>query len=63
MRGIRQARDNRRAEYKPADSGRFAEHVGLQAAGLVPGRLPAHGGIEREDEPAARAGRPPAPAR
>src|SRR5215208_1300542 len=36
-----------------ADRRRLPEHVGLQPAGGVPGRLPAHGGVERKDEPAA----------
>jgi hypothetical protein len=36
-----------------ADGGRVAEHFGLQHAGLIPCRLPAHGRIERVNEPAA----------
>ena len=40
-----------------ADRGRLAEHVGLQRAGCIPGRLPAHGGVEREDQAPARARR------
>ena len=43
-------------DIEAADGGGFAEHVGLQPARGVPGRLPAHGGIEREDEAAAFAG-------
>ena len=42
---------------EPADRRRLAEHVGLQPAGGIPHRLPAHGGVEREDQPAALAGR------
>jgi hypothetical protein len=38
-----------------ADRCSFAEHVGLQVAGGIPGRLSARRGIEREDEPSARA--------
>ena len=41
---------------EPADRRRLAEHVGLQPAGGVPHRLPAHGGVERKDQPAALAG-------
>jgi hypothetical protein len=41
---------------EPADRARFAEHLALQPAGGIPGRLPAHGGIERKDQPAALAG-------
>src|SRR5262249_22999906 len=40
---------------KGAERSRLAEHVGLQRAGHVPGRLSAHGGIEREDQAATRA--------
>ena len=36
--------------------GRFAEHLGLQHAGLIPGRLPAHGRIKRKNQPSAPAG-------
>ena len=43
-------------DIEPADRRRLAEHVGLQRAGGVPGRLPAHGGVEREDQPPAFAG-------
>ena len=43
-------------DIEAADGGGFAEHVGLQPAGGIPGRLPAHGGVEREDQPAALAG-------
>ena len=44
------------ADIETADRGRLAEHVGLQRAGHVPGRLPAHGGVEREYQPAPCAG-------
>ena len=43
-------------DVESADRRGLAEHVGLQPAGRVPGRLPAHGGIEREDQPPALAG-------
>ena len=43
-------------DIEPADRRRLAEHVALQRAGGVPGRLPAHGGVEREDQPPAFAG-------
>ncbi len=43
-------------DIEAADGGCFAEHVGLQTARGIPGRLPAHGGIEREDKAAALAG-------
>ncbi len=39
-----------------ADRRGLAEHVGLELAGAIPGRLPAHRGIERKDQPAALAG-------
>ena len=35
-----------------ADRLGFQEHFGLELARGVPGRLPAHGGVEREDQPA-----------
>ena len=38
---------------EPADRRRLAEHLALQLASRVPGRLPAHCGIEREDQPPA----------
>src|SRR5262245_3657120 len=38
-----------------ADRRRLAEHVRLQVAGGIPRGLPAHGRIEREDQPAAPA--------
>ena len=41
---------------EPADRRRFAEHVRLQPTGRVPSRLAAHGGVEREDQPATLAG-------
>ena len=47
---------------EPADRRRLAEHLGLQPAGGIPGRLAAHGGVEREDQPAALAGSAAAPA-
>ena len=43
-------------DIKAAECGRLAKHVGLQRAGHVPGRLPAHRGIEREHQPAPGAG-------
>jgi hypothetical protein len=46
---FRQASIVRQLDVEPADCGRFLEHVGLQPAGLVPGRLPAHGGVEGKD--------------
>ena len=49
---------------EPAGLGCLAEHIGLQGAGAIPGRLPAHGGVEREDQPptlaAGRGGAEPA---
>ena len=45
------------ADVETAERGRLAKHVGLQRAGHVPGRLPAHGRIEREDQPAPGARR------
>ena len=50
-----QAAEINQLDIEPADAGRFAEHVGLQGAGRIPGRLPAHGGIERKDQPPALA--------
>ncbi len=44
-------------DIEPAGACRLAEHVGLQRAGGIPGRLPAHGGVEREDQPPALAAR------
>src|SRR6185312_14458083 len=44
-------------DVEAAGAGRGAKHVGLQRAGRVPGRLPAHGGVERKDQPAALARR------
>ena len=43
------------ADVETAERRRLAKHVGLQRAGHVPGRLPAHGGVEREHQPASRA--------
>ena len=43
-------------KIESADAGRFAKHFSLKLTGLVPGRLPAHCGVEREDEPASLAG-------
>jgi hypothetical protein len=34
----------------------FAKHFRLELTRLVPGRLPAHSGVEREDEPPSLAG-------
>jgi hypothetical protein len=42
-------------DVEAATGGRFAEHIGLKHAGLVPRRLPAHGRIEREHQPTAPA--------
>ena len=44
-------------DVEPADRLGFQEHVRLQPAGGVPGRLPAHGGVERKDQPATAPGR------
>src|SRR5262249_2805540 len=41
---------------QPADRRRLAEHFALQLAGGIPGGLPAHGGVEREDQAPALAG-------
>ena len=38
---------------EPADRLRLAKHVALQLAGRVPRRLPAHGRVQRKDQPAA----------
>jgi hypothetical protein len=38
-------------KIESADCGRFAEHFCLELTCLVPRRLPAHCGVEREDEP------------
>src|SRR5262249_13905004 len=35
-----------------ADGGDFAEHIGLEGTGGIPGWLPASGGVEGEDEAA-----------
>ena len=43
-------------DVKPADFGAAMKHFGLKLAGAVPGRLPAHGGIEGEDEAPTLAG-------
>ncbi len=40
---------------EPADRARLLEHFRLKLAGEIPGRLPAHGGIERECEPSTAA--------
>jgi hypothetical protein len=40
---------------QPADACCCVEHPGLQLAGKIPGRLPAHRRVESKDEPAARA--------
>jgi hypothetical protein len=40
-------------DLETAAGGRFLEHVRLEDAGLIPGRLPAHCRVEREHEPAA----------
>src|ERR1700759_3054131 len=37
--------------FEAADATCLREHVALELAGEVPGRLPAHGGVEREDQP------------
>src|SRR5262249_1689347 len=39
-------------DLETADAGCLGEHVGLQFAGAVPGRLSAHRGIEREHKSA-----------
>ena len=44
-------------DIEPAGGGRFAKHIGLQPTGAIPGRLPAHGGIQRKNQPAALTGR------
>ena len=41
---------------EPADAGDGAEHVALELASRIPGLLPAHGGVEGEDQP-SRGGR------
>ena len=45
---------------EPAGARRGVEHRRLQPAGEVPGRLAAHGGVEREDQPPAACARPAA---
>src|SRR5581483_9806089 len=40
-------------DVEPAEARRFAKHVRLQGTGHIPGRLTAHGCIERENKPAA----------
>ena len=40
-------------DLEPAGARRGVEHRALQPAGEIPGRLAAHGGVEREDQPAA----------
>ena len=45
------------ADIETAQRRRLAKHVGLQRAGHVPCRLPAHGGVEREYQPAPGASR------
>ena len=43
-------------DIEAATTGRpFAEHIGLQHAGLIPRRLPAHGRVERKNQTATRA--------
>src|SRR4029453_15342358 len=42
-------------DIDPPDASCFAEHVCLERACGIPRRLPAHGGIERKNEPAALA--------
>jgi hypothetical protein len=43
-------------KIESTDGGRFAKHFSLKLTRLVPSRLPAHCGVEREDEPASLAG-------
>src|SRR5215831_7857726 len=40
-------------DVEAADTGRFAEHIHLKFACGVPGRLPAHCGVKRKNQPAA----------
>jgi hypothetical protein len=40
-------------KIESADGGRFAKHLRLKLTRLVPGRLPAHRRVEREQEPPA----------
>jgi len=42
---------------KAADRLRLQEHFALKLAGGIPGGLPAHGGVEGENQTASRAGR------
>ena len=53
MRGIRRALGSDELKDAFADGGRFAEHLRLKLTRLVPGRLPAHRRVEREQEPPA----------
>src|ERR1700722_7974988 len=41
-----------KANVETAQRRRLAKHIGLQRAGHIPCRLPAHGSIEREHQPA-----------
>jgi hypothetical protein len=52
-----QATEVHELDIKAADTRRFAEHLCLQCAGCIPGRLPTHRGIERKYQPAAAASR------
>ena len=45
-------------DVEPAEGGGGLEHLALDAAGAVPCRFAARGGVEREDQPAAATGRP-----
>ena len=38
-------------DRQPAQSARSLEHLSLQALRKIPGRLAAHGGVERENQP------------
>ena len=53
--GIRWSHGSRRAARRARRPPPPREHVGLQRAGEVPGGLPAHGRVEREDQPPAPA--------
>ena len=44
-------------DLEPAERGGRLEHLALDMAGAVPGRLAAGGGVEREDQPPAPAAR------
>jgi hypothetical protein len=50
MRGIPPAPIIDELKIKTSNGSRFAEHFCLEMTSLVPGRLSAHSGVERENE-------------